>query len=444
MRIGHDIGRFLRLCGPRRLALAAVLTAALPLPDAGAQQSADILGAQDKLRIKVVEWRAGEGRYHEWEVMTGEYVIGGDGKLILPLIGAVPAAGETTATLSASIADRLQERASLINRPEPSVEIIEHQPIYVTGEVDRPGQVQYRSGITVLQAVSVAGGLYRRIDGGLLRLERDRIAAAGTLESARRELWRLEARQARLDAEARDEEKVATPATLDGVRDAEQLMDEERQIFETRREGLRSKLAALDELRKLLEGEGVSLARKLEVQQRQIDLARRELGDVGKLVEKGLAVSSRQFTLERTAADVESRLLDLETSVLRVKQDIAKAERDALDLRTDRQAKVAAERQENLAAIDQAKAKRDMAAALVDEATELAPMLALDRWRRDTGTAVYTVMRSVDGRIEEKEVSETTVLRPGDLVRVGKVSAAADAPELTRAPAESRAAREME
>lgn len=397
----------------------------------------DALSTEDRLRIKIVEWRGGEGRYHEWEVFTGEYMVGGNGRILLPLIGEIDAAGRTTAAVSSDIADRLQARASLINRPEASVELIQHRPVYVIGEVDKPGQVEYRSALTVLQAVAVAGGLFRRADDGLMRLERDRIGATGALESARRELRRLLAKQARLDVEVDGGDTINVPASLSGFSDAVQLIEEQRRILDTRNEVVNSRVKSLTELGDLLKKEQISLDRKLQVQQRQIDLAKRELSGVGSLVEKGLSVSSRQFALERTAADLESRLLDLETASLRVKQDIAKAERDIVDVRIERQARVAAEQQDNLAAIDQATARIDVAVRLVDEATQVAPMLALERWKRDAGAPVYSVVRNVEGTIQEIQVDETTFLRPGDTVRVRKVSAGDDNAALG-APSELR------
>lgn len=438
MAEGHDRRTLIGAVARRFVAIA--MAVALLLPQAAFAQSAqDTLRPDDRLRIKIVEWRAGEGRYHEWEVFTGEYLVGGNGQILLPLIGEVHAAGRTTAAISEEIADRLQKRASLINRPEPSVELVQHRPVYVIGEVNRPGQVEYHSGITALQAVAMAGGLYRRAEDGLLRLERDRIAAAGELERARRELRRLLARQARLDAEMEDKAAIEMPAAMNGMPEADRLIDEQRVIFKARNEALQSKENALTELGKLLRTEGESLTRKIGVQQRQVRLANQELEGVGGLVDKGLTVASRRFALERTVADLESRLLDLESASLKVKQDIARTERDILDLRNDRQAQVAAERQENLAAIDQVTVRIDTSAKLMDEATEVAPMLALERWEREAGEPVYSIVRNTDGQAQETRIDEKAALRPGDTLRVRKASAA-DGTAAGGPPPETRAA----
>jgi len=55
---------------------------------------------------------------------------------------------------------------NLVHKPSVAVEIIAYRPIYVLGEVNKPGQYAYQPGMTVVTAVAVAGGFtYRAVDG---------------------------------------------------------------------------------------------------------------------------------------------------------------------------------------------------------------------------------------------------------------------------------------
>jgi polysaccharide biosynthesis/export protein len=82
----------------------------------------------------------------------------------LPLVGAVHAAGLTSADLEAAVGAALR-RGKLVHNPSVAVEVIAFRPIYVLGEVNKPGQYPYQPGMTVVTAVAVAGGFtYRAVE----------------------------------------------------------------------------------------------------------------------------------------------------------------------------------------------------------------------------------------------------------------------------------------
>jgi polysaccharide export outer membrane protein len=97
--------------------------------------------------------------------LTGEFRVNDSGSIALPLIGAVHAAGLTSQGLEAAVGDALR-RGNLVRSPSVAVEIIAYRPIYVLGEVNKPGQYPYQPGMTVVTAVAVAGGFtYRAVQG---------------------------------------------------------------------------------------------------------------------------------------------------------------------------------------------------------------------------------------------------------------------------------------
>ena len=111
------------------------------------------LGAGDQIRITTF----GEPG------LTGDFRVDDSGKVALPLAGNAQAAGRTTADLAATVSSLLQT-SGLYRNPKVSVEVTQYRPVFVLGEVARPGQYPYQPGMTVLTAAAVAGGFtYRAV-----------------------------------------------------------------------------------------------------------------------------------------------------------------------------------------------------------------------------------------------------------------------------------------
>lgn len=144
-----------------------------------------------------------------------------DGKVSLPLVGSVEAAGLSLAGLRARIQEAIgrkavrqrmddgRETSVLIEPDEVTLDIAEYRPVYVNGDVSKPGEVRFRSSLTVRQAVALAGGydLMRfRLDNPFLQsadFESD--LKVQTAENAR-----LQSRIARLESELKGQPEIAT------------------------------------------------------------------------------------------------------------------------------------------------------------------------------------------------------------------------------------------
>ncbi len=105
------------------------------------------LGAEDVIFIKV--WREPD--------LTGLHVIRPDGKITLPLVGELSAAGLTPAALQTKLTDSLSK---FINNPQVTVQVqaVRSKRYYVTGEVFRPGAYPLVVPTTVFEAITLAGG----------------------------------------------------------------------------------------------------------------------------------------------------------------------------------------------------------------------------------------------------------------------------------------------
>lgn len=108
------------------------------------------LGPGDKIRLIVF----GE------EALSGQFVVSGNGKVSLPLIGEVNAANLTVPQFQDEVNAAL--RQGYLKEPRVSAEVLTYRPFYILGEVNRPGEYPYSSGLTVLNAVATAGGFTYR------------------------------------------------------------------------------------------------------------------------------------------------------------------------------------------------------------------------------------------------------------------------------------------
>jgi polysaccharide export outer membrane protein len=89
--------------------------------------------------------------------LTGQFRVDDQGKIAMPLIGNVDASGLTPSDLASKLSETLKEQ-KFLKDPSVSVEVLAYRPIYVLGEVAKPGQYPYTPGMTTLTAVAIAGG----------------------------------------------------------------------------------------------------------------------------------------------------------------------------------------------------------------------------------------------------------------------------------------------
>jgi protein involved in polysaccharide export with SLBB domain len=378
------------------------------------------LGVLDKVRIKVFEWRAPQEAVHEWTAMNGEFTVGASGAISLPLIGEVAAAGLKPEELANTVGERLQTRVGLIQRPSASVEIVQFRPFYILGRVDRPGEYPYRPGLTVLQAVTIAGGT-PRLDPSLMRLQREAISTKGSLSVMALEANAILGRRARLETELSGQETIKFPPELvDQASDESiaRIMQEEQLILKGRQESLRSQVEALTALKALLVKEIEALNAKLQLKDRQLSLTRKELDSVGALVSKGLAVVPRQFSLERAEAEIEGSRLELETALLRARQDVSRAERDILELRNKRHNEVLAELRQTQEKLEEVIRRTTTAQQLLDEADQFAAQFATERAGEEAVETHYSIVRKAKKEVIETSATDSSLVEPGDLVKV--------------------------
>lgn len=381
---------------------AAALADMIPLPP------------QTNIRVTIVQWMSAKGQYERWDALGGDFQISDGGTLALPLIGTIPVGKLDAAGLSAEIAARLKARIGLVETPEATVTVVGYPPFYVVGDVKAPGEYKYHAGLTVLQSLAMGGGEFRPDDKNSSAL--DKTGYVGMLRGLDNSIMRSEIRIARLQAEMSGASQINfdTRSEQDSAA-AAAVYRQEKAIFAARANLLKRQSKSYSELRDLLYAEIDNLEKKSEGANADISSVEKELRNVKSMVEKGIALPSKQADLERMLRSYYAGRLDLATAVMRARQGIAEASRNLEGLYDKQHTEVVSELQTEQANLDQIKLKRETAQK------QFLDMLAqgLDPETPAENVALtFKINRRVNGNVEEIAASEDTLLQPGDVVRV--------------------------
>lgn len=158
---------------PRQTAPVAGAVGAPPPPAAPAGQIEYTLGAGDRVAVTVFRH----------EDLSGEFEVDGAGRVTLPLIGEVAVLGLTARQVEAAVTEKL--RPDYLKNPRVSVSVLTYRPFYIIGEVKAPGGYPYVNGLTVVQAVALAGGFTYRAKEDEVLIQRSN-DPAGVKRKARR------------------------------------------------------------------------------------------------------------------------------------------------------------------------------------------------------------------------------------------------------------------
>ena len=133
----------------------------LMIVHAAAAQSGYRLGVGDKLKVTVF----GE------EDASGEYEIDATGSISVRLLGRIEVKGLAVSDVEGLLVDQYKGRGFFRN-PRISIELINLRPFFILGEVEKRGSYPYVNGLTVAQAVAIAGGYTYRASRSRITVQR--------------------------------------------------------------------------------------------------------------------------------------------------------------------------------------------------------------------------------------------------------------------------------
>lgn len=115
------------------------------------------LGSGDEIRVTVFGHKD----------LSGDFTVDGSGLVALPLVGNIRAGGLVVRDFERNIIRAL--KPDYLKNPRVSAEVLNYRPFYIIGEVKKPGSYPFVNGMSVVNAVALAGGYtYRARENRLL------------------------------------------------------------------------------------------------------------------------------------------------------------------------------------------------------------------------------------------------------------------------------------
>ncbi len=360
-------------------------------------------------------------RVRDWPDISGEYTVNPDGRVSMPVVGEIEASGLAAAELARAISAAIRRSSGSADQPVTAVEIIRFRPFFVQGDVQRPGEHAFRPGLTVLQAVSIAGGYYRPTSANILRTERDVANATGDIDAQTWRRLKAMARSARLESALADKDAVTFPAELTAKRgDAGlvRLMDNERALLTQERRRAEDEARSLQDIRALYQREISSLQQQTDALKREQEALQRQLAELRSLAGRGLALTPNVISLERTLAQNQNEQLGMATAAVRARQAIEIAEQRLRDQRAERRRQQAEELQQAASEIADADLRISTAETLVEEALQTERIEGRNPGLELMQRRTVMLVRTENGATREFAAEDDVILQPGDVLKV--------------------------
>lgn len=344
--------------------------------------------------------------------------VASDGETQFPLIGSVNLKGLNVQEAVALLRGEYRRR-QIINDPKLSLHISTFRPVFVLGEVKHPGSFPYYPGLTVDQAIGLAGGPQTLTSNPSDRILL-RARLRGEMDGAEVQIVSEAISAARLVAQLRGADKldlndapeIARPyleqASLQGV------IEIEERILKTDLITTESQVQILTQ--GIIETqEELKILVQLEEQQKEVvAMNEKDLGRVTALRKRELNTEADLSRSKTTTSGEKSRLLQIYTEMSNSRRELGKLKLDLAKLKADRETDILLKLQEKEVAIKKLESSRQSA----QEQFFLIASIAADEKKRNQISFTYEIRRAQDGTHKSFEASSVTELLPGDVLAV--------------------------
>jgi len=383
--------------------------------------------------------------------LSGEYLVQEDGTISVPLLGLVPVLNHSAQQVQEALAEKFEQL--LGRRGMVTVLSIERSPIYVLGPVKNAGTFKYVSGMTVLHAIALAGGLDRGTNDPWQKIEavREIQKRSGAVDA----MLKLLARGAVLKAE-RDGIATKIPLRLlelVGSTEAANIVNEQsdrRKAVATARKNREHAIQAALESAK----QDVAVYGRTEALDELVKLRQDRVNSMRSLVDRNVLSMTVLNQVQSELTDAEQRRRDALNQYGMAKQRLASMEADVMKVQAD----VKSELENEIEVVERQIADNEREFNISEGVLGTLPATR-GQFAKESNRVTYEIVRQTATGPVATPSSGTSVLKPGDLVNVitgeseraqsgGPVSAAredrstvgrADYPETTgRAVAEQR------
>ncbi|TWF48098.1 polysaccharide biosynthesis/export family protein [Neorhizobium alkalisoli] len=389
------------------VALAFVLLAS-SMPASASKMPSYTVGAGDVLMITVY----GDAG------LTGLFPVSAEGVIGYPLLGNVDVAGKTVDEIGAQIS---RDLADHVPNRSVAVAIKEYAPIFIVGDVQKPGRYEYRPGMIVLELFALSGGLREptaRTDMSSIQL----ISAQQEYEDMSLQLLSQDVRRVRLEAERNN---VAFEYNSNGpglVRDAttlEKIVESEKSLYKLRLSVLQDERTNLEVQKQNFVQEIDTLQKSNVMRNEQFQLLGLDVNASEELVSRGAASQSALRERKRELLAMNQQLLESTSFLARARQNKNEVERRILELENKRNNDAATELRE--IELDMVRLRRKMTFSLQTMAEIGATSRRVTSLEQMIQTK-FSIVRQLSGEYGETDAGEQTPIRAGDVIRVSLIA----------------------
>jgi polysaccharide export outer membrane protein len=361
-----------------------------------------------------------------------------DGTISFPALGTIMAAGlsplEVQAKIQATLATRVfrvrmpdgREDAIIIEPNDVTATVVEYRPIYVNGDVSKPGEHPYRPQMTVRQAVALSGGydvLHATINNPYLEVADLR----SEYESLWAEVAKSEMQVARLRAELNSNQNLDQNAVADSPLPRSTIAE----IVRLESEELKTRLADYEREKAYLQRSVDQTAAEIGVLSEQESKEEQgteadadELKRATDLYSRGTLTSTRVTDARRAVLLSSTRKLQITAQLMQVRKQQDDFARQLQRLDDERKIKLLQELQDANVKLAQTRAKLSG----VREKLEYSAQVRSQLTRATSGSPQITVIRKGEKGWDRASANEDFELQPGDVIEIALRFDQADAP----------------
>ncbi|WP_318764576.1 polysaccharide biosynthesis/export family protein [Agrobacterium fabrum] len=346
--------------------------------------------------------------------LTGLFPVSADGTIGYPLLGNVNVVDQTVNEIGERIS---RDLASHVANRSVAVAVKEYAPIFVVGDVQKPGKYEFRPGMIVLELFALGGGLREsnaQRDTSGIQL----IAAQQEYEDMSMQLLSQDIRRVRLEAELNDTEFEYRGDEIGLVRDRaalEKIVASETSLFRLRLSAQQDEKTNLEVQRQNFIQEIDTLQKSNVMRGQQLELLDMDVNASKELVTRGAASESALRERKRELLSMNQQVLESTSFLARAQQNKSEVERRILELKSKRHNDAATELRET--SLDIMRLKKKLAFSLQSMA-EIGSTARRVSSLEDMIQTKFFIVRQVAGTYRETAADEHTQVRAGDVVRV--------------------------
>ena len=401
-----------------RYAVASVKPSDTSLPaltsasDLGERRSAPVVKAKQAFSTSQVE----RIRMRVWGStdLSGEYAIDPDNSMSIPRLGRIEVGGMSMAELEVMLARKL----SSIMRTDVTVaiEVANFRPYYIMGHVAEPGAIEWRPGLKVIQAISLARGV--------LRTEAAQAVSGTSGQQSRTQLTFALAQLARLKAEREGGEVVASKERIAHLISTvpetnrltlANLMNRQNDMLTEQRQIMDAQLVGFRRERETAERELEAVRSQEQIVRAQVDITRTQLVGLEELKAKKLVANARFLEQKSDLMQIEVRYAEIKSQLERAQARLTTIDQQIVIVPQQRRAELS----ERIDTLEREVAQLELVSSVPDAQDDQNNVLKL----------TYHISRESEAGVQTIPATVFTEILPGDVLivsdgssRVGTVS----------------------